>query len=188
MTTDFPPLSGGISTYTKEIASALSKTDNIFLLVPGKAERSSDENNFSFRVIRTPSIPFIRILALFIYLPYLLRQFDIDLVLHTVWPTALCSHLWHFLFPSLHECSVPVLQDYCKDRYPRHRAPGRKEIGTSFMVFCSNFLLFSKQTIEPFASQFIFFCTLYVSLPLYRCIRFFIFRSYFFLFPYKERS
>jgi len=37
--------------------------------------------------------------AISMYLPWLLWHYQIDAVLHTVWPTALISHLWHYLLP-----------------------------------------------------------------------------------------
>lgn len=104
--TDFPPFYGGISTYTNELANALSKTDQITVLAPGALNTKSFDLECPYRIIRTPPIPILRSTAFFIYIPYLLWRYHIDAVLHTVWPTSLVSHLWCFLFPTPYFVSV----------------------------------------------------------------------------------
>jgi len=104
--TDFPPFYGGISTYTNELANALSKTDQITVLAPGVLNTKSFDLECPYRIIRTPPIPILRSTAFFIYTPYLLWRYHIDAVLHTVWPTSLVSHLWYFLFPTPYFVSV----------------------------------------------------------------------------------
>ena len=106
---DFPPDRGGISTYSHELASALVKSCRVTVLAPGTPDRIAFDGfcNFrSFRIIRTPSLPFIRIAALMVYLPYLLMRFRFDAVLHTVWPTALISHLCYWFLPVSYFISV----------------------------------------------------------------------------------
>jgi phosphatidyl-myo-inositol dimannoside synthase len=103
---DFPPDRGGISTYSIEIASALVKSCRVTVLAPGTPDRIAFDESCNFRIIRTPSLPFIRIAAIVIYLPYLLMRFRIDAVLHTVWPTALISHLYYWFLPVSYFISV----------------------------------------------------------------------------------
>ena len=104
--TDFPPERGGISTYSREIASALVKSCRVTVLAPGASDIIGFDETCSFRIIRTPSLPFIRIAALIFYLPYLLMRFRFDAVLHTVWPTALISHLYYCFLPVSYFISV----------------------------------------------------------------------------------
>jgi phosphatidyl-myo-inositol dimannoside synthase len=103
---DFPPNRGGISTYSIEIASALVKSCRVTILAPGAPDIFKFDESCNFRIIRTPSLPFIRIAALFFYLPYLLMRFRFDAVLHTVWPTALISHLYYCFLPVSYFISV----------------------------------------------------------------------------------
>jgi phosphatidyl-myo-inositol dimannoside synthase len=103
---DFPPDRGGISTYSNELASALVKSCRVTVLAPGTPDRIAFDDSCNFRIIRTPSLPFIRIVALMVYLPYLLMRFRIDAVLHTVWPTALISHLYYWFLPVSYFISV----------------------------------------------------------------------------------
>ena len=97
--TDFPPSSGGISRYTKELASALSKTCQVTVLAPGARNSSTSDQAFSFRIVRTPPVPLLCDTAISVYIPWLLRRDRIDAVLHAVWPTSLISHLWYYLLP-----------------------------------------------------------------------------------------
>jgi phosphatidylinositol alpha-1,6-mannosyltransferase len=106
VSTDFPPDRGGISTYSNELASALAKSCRVTVLAPGTHDRIAFDESCNFRIIRTPSLPFIRIAALMVYLPYLLMRFRIDAVLHTVWPTALISHLYYWFLPVSYFISV----------------------------------------------------------------------------------
>ena len=69
--TDFPPSSGGISTYAKEIASALAKTCQVTVLAPGAFKTVAFDQALPFRVIRTPPIPMLRTIAFFIYIPWI---------------------------------------------------------------------------------------------------------------------
>lgn len=118
--TDFPPFSGGISTYTNELANALSKTDQITVLAPGALNTKSFDLECSYRIIRTPPIPILRSTAFFIYIPYLTWRYHIDAVLHTVWPTALISHLWYFLIPTPYFVSVHA-SEILDDKRTLHR-------------------------------------------------------------------
>jgi len=97
--TDFPPDRGGISTYSKELAIALSKICNVTVLATGASKIAETDKNISLKIIRTPSIPFLRIAALLFYFPLVIKRYHIGSVLHTVWLTALISHMWHWLMP-----------------------------------------------------------------------------------------
>ncbi|RZB30148.1 MAG: phosphatidyl-myo-inositol dimannoside synthase [Desulfobacteraceae bacterium Eth-SRB1] len=104
--TDFPPSIGGISTYTAELARALNNMCQVTILTRGVFNSESFDKAYQVRIVRTPQIPILRTLALFIYLPWLLRSYKIDAVLHTVWPTALISHIWYCLIPVPYFISV----------------------------------------------------------------------------------
>lgn len=104
--TDFPPEHGGISTYSLVLATALSKSCRVTVLSLGASGITPFDESCSFRVIRTPSVPFLRTVALIIYLPYLLMQSRFDAVLHTVWPTSLISHFYSWVFPVPYFISV----------------------------------------------------------------------------------
>jgi phosphatidylinositol alpha-1,6-mannosyltransferase len=104
--TDFPPDRGGISTYSNELASALVKSCRVTILAPGAPDIFAFDESCTFRIIRTPSLPFIRIAALIFYLPFLLIRFRFNAVLHTVWPTALISHLYYSFLPVSYFISV----------------------------------------------------------------------------------
>ena len=108
---DFPPSRGGISTYTKELAGALEEFFHVTVLAPGAPEAAKFDQASSFRIIRTPFIPMFNTLLLFFYLPWVIRRHHIDAVLHTVWPTALVSHLWQKIlqipyFVSIHGSEI----------------------------------------------------------------------------------
>ena len=104
--TDFPPKSGGISTYTKELAIGLSKKGRVTVLAPGTKNSKSSESVTIFRTIRTPAIPVLRDLAFLIYLPFIIKRYRIDVVLHTIWLTALISHLFYRFLPIPYFISV----------------------------------------------------------------------------------
>jgi phosphatidylinositol alpha-1,6-mannosyltransferase len=104
--TDFPPDHGGISTYSLVLSTALAKSCRVTVLSPGAPDINALDKSCNFRIIRTPSLPFIRIAALIIYLPYLLMRFRFDAVLHTAWPTALISHLFFCFLPVSYFISV----------------------------------------------------------------------------------
>jgi len=104
--TDFPPSIGGISTYTAELANALNNMYQVTILTKGMFNSESFDKAYPVRIVRTPQIPVLRTLALFIYLPWLLRRCKIDAVLHTVWPTVLISHIWYCLMPVPYFVSV----------------------------------------------------------------------------------
>ena len=108
VSTDFPPQKGGISTYSHELSAALSrqKNTNVFVLACGVTEYHKVNNRHPYTIIRTPSVPIIRILAMLFYLPWLIIRFRINVVLHTVWPSSLISHFWFLLFPRPYFVSV----------------------------------------------------------------------------------
>ena len=100
VSTDFPPKTGGISTYSKELATALTKRGQVTVLAPGINKSECMDEAFSFKLIRTPDLPLMRSFALLIYLPLLIRRHRIDVVIHTVWLTALISHLFYRFIPT----------------------------------------------------------------------------------------
>ena len=121
---DFLPNRGGISTYTKELAGALAKTCQVIVLAPGTSSSSTFDQTFPFRIVRTPAFPLLRITALFLYIPWLVWRYRIDAVLHTVWPTALISHLWYFLLPAPYFVSVHASEILDDRRTWRRRLKG----------------------------------------------------------------
>jgi len=122
--TDFPPKIGGISTYTKELATALSKKGEVRVLVPGTNNSQSFDSAFAFQIIRTPNLPLLRNLAFLVYLPFLIRRYRIDLVLHTIWLTALISHLYYHFIPTPYFVSVHASEILDDTRTWRRRLKG----------------------------------------------------------------
>jgi phosphatidyl-myo-inositol dimannoside synthase len=113
---DFSPRSGGIGTYTKELATFLTQKTRVIVLANGISNPKIFDHDCHFQIIRTPSFPVLRHMAFFIYIPWILRRYHIDAVLHVVWTTALISHFWHCLlqvpyFVSVHgsECHDDTL-------------------------------------------------------------------------------
>jgi phosphatidyl-myo-inositol dimannoside synthase len=104
--TDFPPDHGGISTYSIVLSRALVKSCRVTVLAPGAPDINAFDESCNVRIIRTPALPFLRIAALIIYLPYLLMRIRFDAVLHTAWPTALISHLFFCFLPVSYFISV----------------------------------------------------------------------------------
>ena len=103
---DFTPRSGGIGTYTKELSTFLSKENQVTILATGVPNTRVFDHGYPYRIIRTPSLPILRHIAFFIYMPWILWRHDIDAVLHIVWITALISHLWSCLLPVPYFVSV----------------------------------------------------------------------------------
>ncbi|KHE92948.1 MAG: glycosyltransferase family 4 protein [Candidatus Scalindua rubra] len=97
---DFSPYSGGIGTYTKELATSLTRKNQVIILANGIPNSKAFDHDCPFQIIRTPSLPVLRHLAFLIYIPWILRRYHIDAVLHVVWTTALISHLWYYLMPA----------------------------------------------------------------------------------------
>jgi len=96
---DFPPSTGGISTYTKETAASLSKIVDVTVLAAGVSDPKNMEQNFPYPIKRTLAFPILRYLSFFVFLPWLVWRYKFDAVLHTVWPTALISHVFYFCIP-----------------------------------------------------------------------------------------
>ncbi len=96
--TDFPPNWGGISTYTTQLASSLAKKCSVIVLSPGPGIPEFDDSQ-PYRIVRTPAIPFFRLCCFLLFVPWAIREFKVNVVLHTVWTTSLVSHLWHKLMP-----------------------------------------------------------------------------------------
>jgi len=163
--TDFPPKIGGISTYTKELATALTKRGQVTVLAPGAIKSESFDHGFSFKIIRTPSLPLLRDLAFLLYLPWLIRRYRIDVVLHTVWLTALISHLFYCFMPTAYFVSVhasEILDDAItwRRRLKGYLRPWRlsalKKARGLFPVSCFSAKLLSAQGI---AKKRIFVCS-----------------------------
>lgn len=104
--TDFSPYSGGIGTYTKELATSLAQKNRVIVLANGISNPQPFDQDRPYHIIRTPSLPVLRQLSFLIYIPWILRRHHIDVVLHVVWTTALISHLWHCLMPVPYFVSV----------------------------------------------------------------------------------
>ncbi|CAB5158706.1 hypothetical protein D3OALGB2SA_5287 [Olavius algarvensis associated proteobacterium Delta 3] len=122
--TDFPPNSGGISTYSREIAQVLTERCSVTVLAPGATGSRAFDETFCFEVVRTPNIPFLRTLAFLVYVPWLLVRKRTDLVLHTVWTTALASHMWHRFFRAPYFVSVHASEILDDNRSIRRRIKG----------------------------------------------------------------
>lgn len=103
---DFSPYSGGIGTYTKELATFLTQQNQVIVLANGISNPETFDRNSPYQIIRTPSFPIIRHLAFFLYIPWILKRYRIDAVLHVVWTTALISHMWSNVIPVSYFVSV----------------------------------------------------------------------------------
>ncbi len=99
VSSDFSPRSWGIGAYTKELSTSLSKRHQVTVLATGIPDAKTFDRGCHYRIIRTPSFPVLRYIALFFYVPWLLKRYHIDAVLHVVWITSLISHLWYRLIP-----------------------------------------------------------------------------------------
>jgi len=113
---DFSPYSGGIGTYTKELATFLTQKNRVIVLANGISSPQPFDQDRPYHIIRTPCLPVLHQLAFLIYIPWILRRYHIDAVLHVVWTTALISHFWYYLvqvpyFVSVHgsECHDDTL-------------------------------------------------------------------------------
>jgi len=122
--TDFPPKTGGISTYTKELATALTKRGQVTVLAPGTNNSGSFDYACAFQIIRTPALPLLRNLAFLVYLPWVIRRYRIDVVLHTIWLTALISHLYYRFMPTPYFVSVHASEILDDTRTWRRRLKG----------------------------------------------------------------
>lgn len=96
---DYPPLSGGIATYSASLAKEFSVYDDVTVLALGARSASSYDKTRPYRTIRTPNCLLIRYLGLFFVFPYLLMKERFDAILHSTWPTSLLSYFWKHVFP-----------------------------------------------------------------------------------------
>jgi len=124
VSTDFPPRTGGISTYAKELATALAKRGRVTVLAPGAAHSAAFDCTCPFSIIRTPAVPLLGLAAFLIYIPWLVRRHHIGAVLHTVWITALISHLWRRLMPVPYFISIYASEILDDQRTWRRRLKG----------------------------------------------------------------
>ncbi len=104
--TDFSPRSWGSGAYTENLSTFLTKENQVTVLATGISNAKVFDHGRPYRIIRTPSFPILRHIAFLIYIPWILRRYHIDAVLHVVWTTALISHLWHCLIPVPYFVSV----------------------------------------------------------------------------------
>jgi len=121
---DFSPYSGGIGTYTKELATFLTQKNRVIVLANGISRAKTFDHGYPFQIIRTPSFPVLRHLAFFIYIPWILRRYQINAVLHVVWTTALISHVWHYVIPVPYFVSVHGSEFYDDTLTWRRRLKG----------------------------------------------------------------
>ena len=106
VSSDFSPRSWGIGAYTKELSTSLSRKNQVTVLATGIPDAKTFDHGCPYRIIRTPSFPILRYVAFFFYVPWILRRYHIDAVLHVVWITSLISHLWSCLQPVPYFVSV----------------------------------------------------------------------------------
>lgn len=103
---DYPPLSGGISTYSTSLAKEFSVRDDVTVLALGAKEARVYDQSRPYRTIRTSSCPLFYFPGLFFLFPWLLQREKFDVVLHFTWPTSLLSYFWKKLFPVPYFISV----------------------------------------------------------------------------------
>jgi phosphatidylinositol alpha-1,6-mannosyltransferase len=122
--TDFPPKIGGISTYTKELANALLKRGQVTVLAPGSNNSKLFDYACGFRIIRTPAFPILRTIMLFVYLPLVIHRYRIDIVIHTIWLTALISHFYYNFISTPYFVSIHASEILDDSRTWRRRIKG----------------------------------------------------------------
>lgn len=106
VSSDFSPRSWGIGAYTKNLSTFLARENQVTVLATGIPDAKSFDHGCRYRIIRTPSFPILRYIAFFVYVPWALRRYHIDAVLHVVWITSLISHIWYWLIPVPYFVSV----------------------------------------------------------------------------------
>jgi len=106
VSSDFSPRSWGIGTYTKDLSTFLAKENQVTVLATGNPDAKTFDHGCLYQIIRTPSFPILRHIAFFVYVPWILRRYHIDAVLHVVWITSLISHIWYWLIPVPYFVSV----------------------------------------------------------------------------------
>jgi len=103
---DYPPLSGGIATYSESLAKEFSVSDDVTVLALGAKGADAYDQSRPYLTIRTPNYPLFYFPGLFLLFPWLLRREKFDVVLHFTWPTSLLSYCWKSLFPVPYFISV----------------------------------------------------------------------------------
>ncbi len=106
VSSDFSPRSWGIGAYTKDLSTFLTKTNSVTVLATGIPDAKTFDHGSPYRIIRTPSFPILRHISFFVYVPWALKRYHIDSVLHVVWITSLISHIWYWLIPVPYFVSV----------------------------------------------------------------------------------
>ena len=103
---DFSSRSWGIGAYTKDLSTFLARKNRVTVLSTGISDAKIFDHGCRYRIIRTPSFPILRHIFFLIYIPWIIRRYDIGAVLHVVWITSLISHLWYCLIPVPYFVSV----------------------------------------------------------------------------------
>jgi len=103
---DYPPLSGGIATYSTSLAKEFSASDDVTVLALGAKEARVYDQSRPYRTIRTSSCPLFHFPGLFFLFPWLLKREQFDVVLHFTWLTSLLSYFWKNIFPIPYFISV----------------------------------------------------------------------------------
>ncbi len=99
VSSDFSPRSWGIGAYTKELSTSLSRKNQVTVLATGISNAKTFDHGCCYQIIRTPSLPILRYVAFLVYMPWILKKYHIDAVLHVVWITSLISHMWSWIIP-----------------------------------------------------------------------------------------
>ena len=91
--TDYPPLIGGISTYSYQLARNLVKMNRVTVLAPhAPGDRAFDARQ-PFQTVRVANVPVLRELLCMTYILWLHAQERIDCIVNTVWfPCGLLSY------------------------------------------------------------------------------------------------
>jgi phosphatidylinositol alpha-1,6-mannosyltransferase len=96
----------------------------VILLAPGSAKASGLDEGRPYQVIRTPAFPFLRELSFVFFIPWLIWVRRAEAVIHTVWLTALISHLWSGLLSVPYFVSVHASEILDDNRTWRRRLKG----------------------------------------------------------------
>ena len=88
ITQDFPPETGGIQTYSFEIAKHLSSLCDTFILIaPAKKNQAIIDNALPYPVVRIPCSNTLLGFYLKRHLPKIIQEYKIDMTFHAQWQT-----------------------------------------------------------------------------------------------------
>lgn len=99
LSTDYPPLTGGIAAYSNGIAKGLSVHCKVIVLAPKMSNFWEFDQHQPYKTIRVVNLPVIREILFLLVLSWLAIAQKIDFIYNTAWfPCGIISLVVHFLF------------------------------------------------------------------------------------------